>query len=73
VYREGDDLFIHELLYNRGLTNSDIATRLKEFGITRAWEIVADSAEPKSIEEIYRLGLQYQARIQGTRFGQAGD
>jgi phage terminase large subunit len=65
VYRRGDDLFVHELLYNRGLTNSDIATRLKEFGITRAWEIVADSAEPKSIEEIYRLGFNIKPASKG--------
>jgi phage terminase large subunit len=65
VYRRGDDLFIHELLYHRGLTNSDIATRLKEFGITRAWEIVADSAEPKSIEEIYRLGFNIKPASKG--------
>ena len=65
VYRRGDDLFVHELLYHRGLTNSDIATRLKEFGITRAWEIVADSAEPKSIEEIYRLGFNIKPASKG--------
>jgi phage terminase large subunit len=65
VYRRGDDLFIHELLYHRGLTNSDIAVRLKEFGITRAWEIVADSAEPKSIEEIYRLGFNIKPASKG--------
>ena len=65
VYRRGDDLFVHELLYNRGLTNSDIAAKLKEFGITRAWEIVADSAEPKSIEEIYRLGFNIKPASKG--------
>ena len=65
VYRRGDDLFVHELLYNRGLTNSDIAAKLKEFGITRAWEIVADSAEPKSIEEIYRLGFNIKPAEKG--------
>jgi Phage terminase large subunit len=65
VYRRGDDLFVHELLYHRGLTNSDIAVRLKEFGITRAWEIVADSAEPKSIEEIYRLGFNIKPASKG--------
>ena len=65
VYRRGDDLFVHELLYHRGLTNSDIAGKLKEFGITRAWEIVADSAEPKSIEEIYRLGFNIKPASKG--------
>jgi phage terminase large subunit len=65
VYRKGDDLYIHELLYHRGLTNNDIANKLKEFGITKAWEIVADSAEPKSIEEIYRLGFNIKPASKG--------
>jgi phage terminase large subunit len=44
------------LLYDKGLTNQDIANKLKYYNINRSFEIVADSAEPKSIEEIRRLG-----------------
>jgi phage terminase large subunit len=56
VYKHDLDLYIDELLYEKGLTNQDIAHRIKELGIDRSIEIYADSAEPKSIEEIFRMG-----------------
>ncbi len=65
IYRQGDCLLIQELLYATGLTNQDIADKLRSLGITRAWEIVADSAEPKSIEEIYRLGFNIKPAEKG--------
>jgi phage terminase large subunit len=65
IYRQGDCLLIQELLYSTGLTNQDIADKLRSLGITRAWEIVADSAEPKSIEEIYRLGFNIKPAEKG--------
>ena len=65
VYRSGDTLTLHELLYSHNLTNQDIATKLREFGINRAWEIVADSAEPKSIEEVHRLGFNIKPASKG--------
>ena len=52
-----DNLYIKELLYEKRLTNTDLANKLKEFGISRQSEIIGDSAEPKSIEEIYRQGF----------------
>ena len=65
IYRQGDCLLVQELLYATGLTNQDIADKLRSLGITRAWEIVADSAEPKSIEEIYRLGFNIKPAEKG--------
>jgi phage terminase large subunit len=56
VYKQNGELWINELIYETGLTNPDIAERLASLGIKRSTEIVADSAEPKSIEEIRRLG-----------------
>jgi phage terminase large subunit len=47
-----------ELFYNTGMTNPMIAERAKQNGLTRADCIVADSAEPKSIEELRRLGIR---------------
>jgi phage terminase large subunit len=65
IYRQGDCILVQELLYATGLTNQDIADKLRSLGITRAWEIVADSAEPKSIEEIYRLGFNIKPAEKG--------
>tara|TARA_R100001163_G_C5067956_1_gene207549 strand:+ start:2427 stop:3596 length:1170 start_codon:yes stop_codon:yes gene_type:complete len=55
VYKYDLDLYIDELIYEKGLTNQDIARRIKELGIERNVECFADSSEPKSIEEIYRM------------------
>jgi len=56
VYRQNGELWIDEILYQTGLTNSDIAKKLVDAGINKNLEIIADSAEPKSIEELKRLG-----------------
>jgi phage terminase large subunit len=57
VWVQGKNLFVKQVLYELGLTNDDLAYRLKEIGIDRSVNVVADSAEPKSIEELRRLGL----------------
>lgn len=60
VYRYNGEIYLHELLYETGLTNSDIAKRLTSFGINRQMRIVADSAEPKSIEDLNRFGFSVE-------------
>ena len=65
VYVRGNDLYIHELLYSGGLTNPDIANRLRELGIQRNEEVIADSAEPKSIDEIHRQGFNIKPAKKG--------
>jgi phage terminase large subunit len=61
VWRHDMDLYIEELIYERGMTNQDIATRMKELGISRSWEIIADSSEPKSVEEVHRMGFNIKS------------
>ncbi len=56
VYRQNGELWLEEVLYERGLTNPDISSCLTKAGISKKTEIIADSAEPKSIEELRRLG-----------------
>ena len=53
VREQNGELYINELEYKRGMTNNDIAERLRQLGISPHDYIVADSAEPKSIQEIY--------------------
>lgn len=62
----GDDLFVEEILYQKGLTNQDIAEKLRSKGITDNQLIIADSAEPKSIQELYREGFTIRGAIKGT-------
>lgn len=57
VSRQGDILYLRERIYKRGLTNPDIVNETKANGIPLTTQIVADSAEPKSIEELNRMGM----------------
>jgi phage terminase large subunit len=54
LYKKWDDIIFDEVIYKTGLTNQDIIIEYENNSINRSDEIVADSAEPKSIEEIYR-------------------
>lgn len=55
VRRKNDRLYVHELLFRKGLTNQDIFDEIKKLGLQEEI-IICDSAEPKSIEELRRLG-----------------
>jgi len=62
----GDKLYSRELIYETGLTNDEIAQRMDELGVRRNYdEIFADSAEPKSIEEIARYGFNIKGAPKG--------
>ena len=63
VYRKDDELYLKEIIYERELTNQDLAERLRP--IIGRDEVICDSAEPKSIEEIYRLGLNAKPATKG--------
>lgn len=65
VYKQNGELWIEELIYETGLTNPDIAGRLSAAELSKNTEIIADSAEPKSIEELQRLGW----RVTGAKKG----
>ena len=56
VYKQNGELWVDELIYETKLTNTDISKRLQEQYISKNTEIIADSAEPKSIEELKRMG-----------------
>ena len=61
-----DEIYSQELLYERGLTNQDIAAMMADLGIQKhSDEIWADSAEPKSIEEIYQYGFNIKGASKG--------
>ena len=56
-------LYWKQHIYRRGLTNQAIARIIKDLGIKD--EIVADSAEPKSIMEIKREGIWIIPAVKG--------
>lgn len=72
VYKSGDYLYIDELFYQTGMTNGDISNRLRDLGLDRRAEIFADSAEPKSIEELHRFGWNVKPTQKGADSINAG-
>jgi phage terminase large subunit len=66
VYLQNGELWIDELFYETGLTNTDISKRLALLGVSKNTEIIADSAEPKSIEELRRLGWHITGAQKGA-------
>ena len=65
VWIWNDAIYFNELIYETNLTNQDIINKLKEYEIDRYVEIIADSAEPKSIEEIRRAGFNIKPAQKG--------
>ncbi len=57
-------LYVWDELYEKGLSNKKIQERITEMGYGKE-RITADSAEPKSIDELRSLGL----RVQGAKKG----
>lgn len=61
------ELYVKELIYQKGLTNDDLLHLIRnEHGLDRQNDIVADSAEPKSIEELNRGGLKIKGVSKGS-------
>ena len=57
VYKNGNTIYIEEVLYEKGLVMNELADRLNSLEIDKSYEIWCDSSEPRSIEELYRLGF----------------
>lgn len=69
VRNEFTPLEVHsqELIYEWSLTNADLGARFAELGIKKhGAEIYADSADPKSIEELCRLGYNVKPVTKGA-------
>ena len=72
VFKEGDNLYLEELIYEKGMVMKDISDRLEKLGIDKSYEIFCDSSEPRSIEELYRCGFNAKPVKKGPdsiRFG----
>ena len=65
VYKNGDNIYLEEILYEKGLVLKDIADKLNKLDITKSEEIWCDSSEPRSIEELYRMGFNAKAVKKG--------
>ena len=57
-------LFVFDEMYEKGLSNKKIADNIKGMGYGKE-RITADSAEPKSIDELKSLGLRVKGAAKG--------
>jgi len=56
VKKRGQKLWVRERLYQTGLTTEDLHRAMIKAGISQNSVIVADSADPRSIQTLQRLG-----------------
>ncbi len=66
VYQLDNHLYLDELIYRTGLTNRDIHSHFQSFSLDRRDEVFADSAEPKSIDELHRFGWNVKPTVKGA-------
>lgn len=62
---QGERTYEREIIYQTGLTNSDLISKMKALDIDKRTPIYADSAEPQRIEEIYRAGFNIHSVKKG--------
>ena len=65
ISKKRREIYVTDELYKKALTNNKLAEEIKNMGYGKE-RITADSAEPKSIDELYDLGLK---GISGARKG----
>lgn len=63
LYKWNEDIIVDEIVYQTGLLNSELSNLLKTNEVTG--EMFCDSAEPKSIQELKRMGHNARAVEKG--------
>ncbi len=58
VWYNSTDIWLKGLIYHTSLTNKDLYAMMKTKEIKENDQIIADSAEPKSIQDLYNMGLK---------------
>ena len=64
VFRNGENLYIDEVIYESQLSIGELIKKLNAIGIEKD-EIWCDSSEPRNIEELYRSGFNAKSVIKG--------
>ena len=60
-------IYLDELIYRTGMLNRDIVAMFKELNIRKNFdEIIADSAEPKTIDELRLAGYNVKPALKGA-------
>jgi phage terminase large subunit len=73
MYRINKTLYLEELIFQTGMRNVDIATKMNELGISKQVPIYCDDAEPKSIADLNSLGYGNAQRAYKDRINTSID
>jgi phage terminase large subunit len=57
IHRKADEFYVEELVYEKKLTNQDLGMKMRNLDVRPLDYVYADSAEPKSIDEINSMGF----------------
>jgi phage terminase large subunit len=71
-YRYNGEYYHREIIYQTGLNNRELARAMEESGVDKGVEIVADSSEPKSIDELRASGFFISPAVKGPDSVRAG-
>jgi len=66
IYMLDGNYIFDEKVYKTGLTNQEIWREFKALGLDNSIYTVADSAEPKSIQELTNLGMKIIGATKGA-------
>ena len=66
IWIYNNEYIFDERIYRTGLTNPDIWREFKALNMDNSIYTIADSAEPKSIQELTNLGMKIQGAIKGV-------
>jgi len=72
IYRKADEFWVECVIYETGLTNQQLAKRMRKKGVNEFADIYADSAEPKSIDELRHEGFNVKPCEKGADSVRAG-
>jgi hypothetical protein len=64
VKKHNRRIYLRQIIYQKGLLNSELIALIKS-KVGLGYQIIADSAEPKSIEEIRRSGINISPAVKG--------
>ena len=65
IYRKARTFWVEEVIYKTGLTNQDLGREMDSEGVDRSSPAYFDSAEPKSNEELRRIGFNVLDSVKG--------
>jgi phage terminase large subunit len=71
IHRKADEFWLEELVYKTGLTNPMLAEEMRRVGMSDE-AVYFDSAEPKSIDELRRMGFNVRPADKGPDSVRAG-